>query len=504
MNDRKYHFLFVLISVVIAAVLAMQIYWNYKNFQESEKQLLSELQVSLDQSVEEYYTEFLETEQYGIIVEETTNRMGELSTFFKRLDSINKRAGYRGFDLNNVNVSDISEIRIFRGADMSDLNEVEPMEGLWNLPNYDISQPEPTPNFTGIKSQTFFSDSQNLNETIRELTSKVIFSIQEPMNLEQLDSIFSRKLENRDIKLDYSLQLIEKDIENPMNMGRNKRIKAQSELVGKGKQLSLDYNSLSRSIFDRNLTGVILSGLLIASVVLCLFYLLQIIRKQKALGEMKNDLISNITHEFKTPIATASVALEGVQSFTDSGDLDKTSRYLSMGREQLSKLNGMVERILETATLDSRELMLQKSEVALVDLVEAIITRSQSQTKKEIQWTTSHPEIIINADAFHLENAINNLLDNAIKYGGELIHVSVNKLSHQTSIEVTDNGAGLSAKDARLIFDKFYRVGKGNRHDVKGFGIGLFYTKSIIEKHNGTISVAVQPKTTFKITLPNE
>jgi two-component system phosphate regulon sensor histidine kinase PhoR len=219
---------------------------------------------------------------------------------------------------------------------------------------------------------------------------------------------------------------------------------------------------------------------------------------------MKNDLISNITHEFKTPIATASAALEGVQSFTNSGDQDKTDRYLSMGRDQLVKLNGMVERILETATLDSDELMLQKSGVEINELIEVIILKHQNQTSKKISFVEENKGVVINADAFHLENAINNLLDNAIKYGGHHIEVQLRKHAESISITVSDDGKNLSSKDVRLIFDKFYRVGKGNRHDVKGFGIGLFYTKSIIEKHKGTITATVQPQTSFKITLPYE
>jgi two-component system phosphate regulon sensor histidine kinase PhoR len=219
---------------------------------------------------------------------------------------------------------------------------------------------------------------------------------------------------------------------------------------------------------------------------------------------MKNDLISNITHEFKTPIATASAALEGVQRFTNNGDLDKTDRYLNMGRDQLVKLNGMVERILETASLNSNELMLQKSRVEVNELIEMVLNKHQNQTSKKILFDPGTHKITITADSFHLENAINNLIDNAIKYGGDQIDVVLSSTPGSITIIVTDNGHNLSSKDVKLIFDKFYRVAKGNLHDVKGFGIGLFYTKSIIEKHKGTIIATAQPQTIFKITLPHE
>jgi signal transduction histidine kinase len=500
MNDRKYHFILVLISVVIAATLAIQLYWNYNNFQESKRILVSDLQTSLDKSVDIYYEQLIKKNNLGIIVDETTNRKAEFDKIFKRMDSVNRASGYRGFNLDKVVTSDLSEIRIYKGISMDSLNRIRPMEDLWNFPNYEIQKPDGS--FKELQVETFFSDQHNLNETISSLTSKIIVSIQEDqMDLKRMDSLMSSKLQLQGLNVTFDLAIVKGDQNKLL---KKNTLQSNSELLKSGDSLIMSYSGLSPEIYRLNLTGIILSALLIAAVVFCLFYLLQIIRKQKALGEMKNDLISNITHEFKTPIATASAALEGVQSFTNSGDQDKTDRYLSMGRDQLVKLNGMVERILETATLDSDELMLQKSGVEINELIEVIIHKHQNQTSKKISFIEESKVVVINADAFHLENAINNLIDNAIKYGGDHIEVQLRKHTESISITVSDDGKNLSSKDVRLIFDKFYRVGKGNRHDVKGFGIGLFYTKSIIEKHKGTITAAIQPQTSFKITLPYE
>ena len=504
MNDRKYHFILILISVVIATTLAIQIYWNYNNFQESKRALVADLQLSLDQSVDVYYEQLIKRNNLGIIVDETTNRKAEFDKIFRRIDSVNRASGYRGFNLDNVVTSDLSEIRIYKGISMDSLNKIRPMEDLWNFPNYEIQKPDGS--FKELQVETFFSDQNNLNETISSLTSKIVVSIQEQeMDLARMDSLFVSNLEKQGLNVDYKLEIVDTDVNNYLLNEKGKNVlRANSELLKTGDALLLSYSSLSPTIYKLNLTGIILSALLIAAVVLCLFYLLQIIRKQKALGEMKNDLISNITHEFKTPIATASAALEGVQSFTNSGDLSKTDRYLSMGRDQLVKLNGMVERILETATLDSKELMLQKSSLEITELIETVVAKHQNQTSKTISFHKPDQEVTLMADAFHLENAINNLIDNAIKYGGDQVDITLTKNSDTIQLIVTDSGNGLSNKDAKLIFDKFYRVGKGNRHDVKGFGIGLFYTKSIIEKHNGSIIAVAQPQTTFKLILPYE
>ncbi|WP_438968884.1 sensor histidine kinase [Nonlabens sp.] len=503
MNDRKYHFILVLISVVIAATLAIQIYWNYNNFQESKRELVADLQNGLDQSVDAYYERLLKDNKVGIVVKKTTNDKPEFKEIFKQMDSSRRASGRKGFNLDNLISTNMSEILITQGnINMDSLNALEPMKGLWSFPNYNIERP----NIDALEIERFFSDQQNLKETMSILTAKMVLSIKEGnMNLSLVDSLLSNNLKDQGIDVDYKLYIADTDNKDFLLTSLNSNeLRAKSQLLPNNDALILSFTGLSPNIYKLNLTGIILSALLIAAVVLCLFYLLQIIKKQKALGEMKNDLISNITHEFKTPIATASAALEGVQSFTNSGDLDKTDRYLSMGRDQLVKLNGMVERILETATLDSKELMLQKSSTDLNEMIEMVVSKHQNQTSKTISFKAKSEEISVMVDAFHLENAINNLIDNAIKYGGDQIDILLENHPENVELTITDSGNGLTNKDAKLIFDKFYRVAKGNRHDVKGFGIGLFYTKSIIEKHNGMITATAQPQTTFNITLPYE
>jgi two-component system phosphate regulon sensor histidine kinase PhoR len=163
----------------------------------------------------------------------------------------------------------------------------------------------------------------------------------------------------------------------------------------------------------------------------------------------------------------------------------------------------MVEKLLETATLDSSDLNLQMGQVELAEIIENLVLRHTSQTDKKIRFELKTDDTELMGDAFHLENAINNLLDNAVKYGGDEILVSLDKKANELNVSVSDSGTGLSSKEAKMIFDKFYRVAQGNKHNVKGFGIGLFYTKSIIDKHGGTIEVDTKPTTTFKITLPD-
>jgi two-component system phosphate regulon sensor histidine kinase PhoR len=258
------------------------------------------------------------------------------------------------------------------------------------------------------------------------------------------------------------------------------------------------------TVLKKNTFGILLSFILISAVIGCLLYLLGIIRHQKQLAEVKNDLISNITHEFKTPIATIGAAMEGIQAFNIENDSTKNLRYAKISSEQVEKLNGMVEKLLETATLGSEDLSLQFETINLVEFLRKAATKEVFTLKnKAIQFETSEEEINAKVDIFHFENAINNCIDNAIKYGGEEISVAIKKNKNIVEISISDTGTSLSEEHKKHVFQKFYRVPKGNTHDVKGFGIGLYYSKKIIEKHQGTIVLETNGHTTFKIHLPN-
>ena len=241
------------------------------------------------------------------------------------------------------------------------------------------------------------------------------------------------------------------------------------------------------------------------SVIFCLIYLLKIISTQKELAEIKNDLINNITHKFKTPIATISAAIEAIESFNATDNKEKTKQYAAISAFQLKKLHQMVEKLLETATLDSESLMLQKEPINIVDLIAKIVKKYKLLTQKNINFTTNVDSRMIEIDVFHFENAISNLVDNAIKYGGDIIEINLNSVLNITEISVADNGKGIDKSHQERIFDKFFRVPKGNTHDIKGFGIGLYYTKKIMEKHDGSVNIISNfENTIFKLQIPNE
>jgi two-component system phosphate regulon sensor histidine kinase PhoR len=274
------------------------------------------------------------------------------------------------------------------------------------------------------------------------------------------------------------------------------KVGSRSTFLPAGKSLDLYYDTSYLTLFKRGLVEVLSSLLFLGILAFAFYYLYQTIKNQKEIAEIKQDLIGNITHEFKTPIATTLTAIEGIQQFNPSNDPEKTERYLAISKVQLQKLDQMVEKLLETAALDSDQLILKKESLdpkpVLTQLVQKFRTLAP---EKEISLLLPSSSMPIEADPFHFEQVISNLLDNAVKYGGSQIQLKLSQdLGHQICVE--DNGGMLLPEQEKLIFDQFYRIPKGDLHDVKGFGIGLYYVKKIMEKHGGKVSIQSSSQST--------
>lgn len=333
--------------------------------------------------------------------------------------------------------------------------------------------------------------------------------VKDSIEFNKLSKALDKELLRKNIDIQYNLQHFKADTifrQFPKDSIPKLPLSAISgtTYLPKDQKLQITFSDPTQLILKRSFTEIILSLLLSLSVIFCLLYLLKTINKQKKIDEIKNDLISNITHEFKTPITTISTAIEGIKNFNAVDDKEKTNRYLNISTEQLKKLEIMVEKLLETASLNTDKLNFNKEEINAVDFIKANIEKHKMNSEKEIHFNSDQPIINLNVDVFHFENVISNLIDNAIKYGGTTITIAIIQTLKQIEITVEDNGTGIEKTQREKIFEQFYRIPKGNIHDVKGFGIGLFYAKKIIEKHNGTLELLPnKTKTIFKITLTN-
>ena len=505
MNDARYKWLLYVILIVILSTIGIQVYWNYKNYKINKQQLINDVQVSLDNAVDSYYTNLAEHGAIGGFTLQSSSKDSLFDTSFE-IDSLFNQIP-KDYDLKlNKNAKHLARKSILKHTHTksSDLDSIR-IESVFHNPDSIVSD---SIKF-GVKwLKEIDVDSFNIKD-ITLLTSKVFISItRDSLSLKNIDSLLKSELSRKKLNIVYGLKFESRGLEtqklekiNTSQLTTN----SKSPFLPRGSSLSIHFSNETKIILKRILTGVLISTLLILAVIGCLFYLLQIIRNQKQLADVKNDLISNITHEFKTPIATISVALESLKSFNVIDDKKKTKTYLDMSSEQLTKLNVMVEKLLETATLDSENLELHKNPINVIDLLNTIVAKHQIQTESvTINFDPKQTILDVEVDVFHFENAINNIIDNAIKYGGNQIWIEISQTSFSFTISISDSGNSLNKVNKDQIFEKFYRVSKGNTHNVKGFGIGLYYTKKIIEKHNGTIQLNLKKThTTFKMTLPN-
>ncbi|MCC6722915.1 MAG: HAMP domain-containing histidine kinase [Saprospiraceae bacterium] len=241
----------------------------------------------------------------------------------------------------------------------------------------------------------------------------------------------------------------------------------------------------------KNLIGSILFTLII---LFCFAYTISVIFKQKKVSEMKNDFINNMTHEFKTPIATISLASDSIASPMVVNNPDKIRRFVDIIRQENKRMNNQVEKVLQMAQIDRQDFELKLSDVNLHDVITQAVGYIGLQVEKRdgtVSTDLQATQPIVQGDMTHISNIVNNLLDNANKYSPENPEISVATRNVNGGVEVivSDKGIGLSKEAKKLIFEKFYRVHTGNLHDVKGFGLGLSYVKAMMDAHKGRVEV---------------
>ena len=254
----------------------------------------------------------------------------------------------------------------------------------------------------------------------------------------------------------------------------------------------------------REMAGILTaSGLIVLLLGLAFFFLIKTILRQRTLDEMKTDFTNNITHELKTPIAVAYAANDALLNFGGQAGEAKRHHYLTLCRQQLERLSGMVEQILSMSMERRRQFKLNIETVDFAQLLQPVIEQQQLKADKPVSFTTQiEPEdLTVQADRAHLSNILNNLIDNAIKYSPDEARIEIT--ASPDCIRVTDHGMGIPADKLPHIYDTFYRVPTGDRHDVKGYGLGLFYVKTMAEIHGWNIDVTSTrgEGTTFSIML---
>lgn len=344
--------------------------------------------------------------------------------------------------------------------------------------------------------------------------------LEERISAIQLNNFLSEELKNRGIDTDFyfgvqksakdTLVLIKKGTDvSELKKSELRALLFPDEIFSTPNQLIVYFPNKSRFLLN-SVGGMLALSIALIFLIAGVFYkTLQMFIRQKKITEIKNDLINNITHEFKTPISTISAACEALNEPELTRDDTALKRYSSMIKEENERLRMMVENLLNAAAFERESYHLSKEEINLDDVIKISVEKFEEVLKQhggKIILEGMPSDISLPGDKFHLTNIIGNLIDNAVKYNESSPEIAISVMNKQSKavIKISDNGMGIAKENIEKIFDTFYRVPTGNIHNVRGNGIGLSYAKKIIEAHGGNISVqsTIGKGSVFTITLP--
>ena len=339
------------------------------------------------------------------------------------------------------------------------------------------------------------------------------------VNPAHLDSVIQDEFSNMNIHLDYEYGIFRKS-DNRFITGKYENYK--NELIKSDHFTSLSclwrpdcyilgvYFPEEEIFLIGQMSGwLLLSAVFLVIVILSFSYVILSLVRQKKLSEMKTDFVNNMTHELKTPISTISLASEMLLKPNVYELPEKTIKYANIIYDENNRLRNQVEQVLQIAVLDKGDFKLKKKEVDIHEIIEMAVDNFKMQVRQRCGKITTQlnaSKATFSADPVHITNIINNLMDNANKYSPEAPEIIISTKNEKNGIliSVEDKGIGISHENQKHIFKKFYRVHTGNIHDVKGFGLGLFYVNTIVEAHGGSIKLFSELKNgaRFEIYFP--
>ena len=327
-------------------------------------------------------------------------------------------------------------------------------------------------------------------------------SLQDSLKVAEIDSAYRQALAEEKLTIPFSI--IRADTASAEVPKLNEVTIGLANPVTYQLKLGNTFPYLMKRITQPILFSVLLLGITILSFTLLYRNLL----KQRKLAELKNEFISNITHELKTPIATVGVAIEALKNFNAIQDPQRTREYLDISANELQRLGLLVDKVLKLSMFENKEIDLKYEPVNMKDITDEVVSslKLQLEKKRAIVNVTSEGDTGLQGDRLHLLSVVFNLLDNALKYSKEkpVIDIRITKEGQQVVFSVSDNGIGIPSEYKDKIFDKFFRVPHGDTHNAKGYGLGLSYAARVIQQHKGTIDVANNDGggVTFTIHLP--
>ncbi|WP_177217122.1 sensor histidine kinase [Pedobacter insulae] len=477
----------ILMSICVLGITGLQLYWNYQNYQVVVANFRKDADIALDKAVDEeiklrrkqivlIFKGWLADSTIMKITCDTANR--EHQTAFTLKDAVpyypNEKA-----DQRTVSISNFKE----------KLGKITPKAKQVIINHFAMIVQD------DLRDGTTFYYTQGIGHRLEKVFEN------SRLNIINLEALFEKELQKKNIS--QAFKLITKEHVKVAGFTTHK-VNAALRRPYKKEMVWAKLETPNQYYFREMKWLIISSFLLIGITLFCFYYTIKTLFNQYKLVAIKNQFISNMTHEINTPLSSIQVTTEALQQF--NFDEETKAKYLDIILYQTKKLNGLSEEILENAKLETLAFK-RDQEVDIVQLLATLIQDLKLEERVILNYQSNLVNAILKGNKSHLSRSIANVLENAFKYNtahSPTIDIELQETNKGFKITISDNGPGIANEFKDKIFDQFYRIPTGNVHDIKGYGLGLSYVKKIISQHHGSIRVSDnQPRgTIFSINLP--
>ena len=519
MSKKLFVLLVILMSLSLVGIIFVQAYYINNAIENEEEQFTFNVKKSLtytsNKVVEIEYRKYVNelkkmlargvvpdsTALSGIIIQKQNDDTNQIIVYNTGiLEESFKIPSLIDISLDSVNFSKFTgktTTRIYSNTDFNEDIAISPEETVENI-------------FSLNKLQTEIFEAQ-YREEIKSMP------IRKRVSRDEIKRLLRKKLLEDDIDIDFEFAIYHKDLATKVQsdnfeLGETPTIGVPIFLDNNDEsdyRLYINFPERNKFIFSSILGMSILSIIFTTIIIIAYTSAIYQLIKQRKISQIKTDFINNMTHEFKTPIATINLALDAIRNPKTINDEDKVKRYLGMIKEENKRMHAQVENVLRISKLEKNELNISKECIDLHDLVEDAVTHVELIVESKNGYINTHLGTInseVLANETHFTNVIVNILDNAVKYSNNepKIDIYTENVGTNIVLKIKDQGNGMSKAVQKRVFEKFYREHTGDVHNVKGHGLGLAYVKRIVNDHHGYITVESErgKGSTFILKLP--
>lgn len=521
MSKKIFLLIVALMSISLIGIISVQIYWVKDALENKQQQFKNNVTIALGRSsekIKEKELSIVKRQYQNFFSDNKLRKDADIKTFlFQQIDTTNQQKLTYGTTILEENFkiptdfigNDSIVIKRFTGKEDIYFKQI------YKSKNKDFGKP--------IEDEKKFStfhvysklEEQQFENFVKQ--TKKFTPIHKRLRNQDLKNILEEELLKRNITQDFKYAVYENNYATPLKSGYfNNQVKDifyyplfEDDNGNSNYKLYIKFPNERVSMFE-GMTSILLLSLLFTGIIIAAFStsLYQLFR-QKKISEIKTDFINNMTHEFKTPIATINLALDAIKNPKIIADQDKIMRYVNMIRDENKRMHGQVENVLRISKLDKNQLEINKVSVDMINIIELGIEHIQLLVDSKNGNINTHFNVLstkVLGNQFHLTNVVVNILENAVKYSSNdpKIDVYAENTNKFFILKIEDKGIGMSRNAQKYIFNKFYREHSGNIHNVKGHGLGLAYVKEIIQNHQGTIHVESEKSkgSIFTVKLP--